>query len=551
MSLLERSTGYDFDVTAHRLGGELLAECLGALGAEVVFGLPGVHALGAWEGMRRRGLRSAVFRTELSATFAADGFARVTGRPAAVVLSTGPGALNSLTGLMEAASSHVPVVAVVSQIPRDLVGRGRGFLHELDDQLSSFRSVVKWDASVPSLEALPGLAAEAWRQAATAPTGPTALEIPVDLLTARCGVPQVNELDGSARSSPAASEPDLARVAELMRAAERPVLWAGGGVMRSGAWAEVAILAERLGAPVATTYMGKGAIAAGHRLSAGSCCDEGAFRDLLEGADVLLCVGTELGAETTQQYGLRPKGTVVQIDVAPERLGVSYQVLGVVGDARATLEALIEKVPAEPRQWGHRAVEALRRRVEAGLASQHRELERGLLASVASAVSEDTPQAWDMTILGYWAAAHQPAPGPRRFLYPLGSGTLGYAWPAALGACLAMPTVPALAVVGDGGIAYGLAELATARQLELDVTLLVIDDGGYGILKEYQLASFGQVHEVDLLQPDLAALAGAVGVPARLSSPEALEKDLAWAMATRGPTVVVLRERLATALPTP
>lgn len=538
-------------VTRQRLGGELLAESLGALGAEVVFGLPGVHALGAWEGVRRRGLRSAVFRTELSATFAADGYARVSGRPAPVLLSTGPGALNSLTGLMEAASSHVPVVAVMSQIPREFAGRGRGYLHELDDQLSSFRSVVKWVASVPSLEALPGLVAEAWRQAATAPPGPVVLEVPVDLLTAPCDVPEVQELDGSPRAAPVPSDLELARVAELLRTAERPVLWAGGGVLRSGAWDELTVLAERLGAPVATTYMGRGSIASGHRLAAGSCCDEAAFRELLEGADVLVCVGTELGAETTQQYGLRFSGTVVQIDVAPERLGATFRVLGVVGDARGVLQALIERLPAQPRQWGPRAVEALRRRVSTGLDAQDRALELGLLASIGSALPEGAVQAWDMTILGYWAAAHQPSPAPRRFLYPLGSGTLGYAWPAALGACLALPSTPALAVAGDGGIAYGLAELVTARQLGLDAALLVIDDGAYGILKEYQLASFGETHEVDLLQPDLVALAGAVGIPARRSSPDALETDLDWALSTGGPALVLLQEHLATALATP
>ena len=534
----------------HRLGGQLLAECLGALGAEVVFGLPGVHALGAWEGLRRRGLRSAVFRTELSATFAADGYARVTGRPAPILLSTGPGALNSLTGLMEAASSHVPVVAIASQLPRELVGRGRGYLHELDDQLSSFRSVVKWVASVPSLEALPGLAAEAWRQAGSAPTGPVVLEVPVDLLTAACELPEVQALDGTPRAAPPPSGADLARVAALLDAAERPVIWAGGGALRSGAWGELTSLAERLGAPVATTYMGRGAIAARHRLSAGSCCDEAGFRELLEGADVLLCVGTELGAETTQQHGLRFSGAVVQVDVAPERLGATYQVLGVVGDARVVIEALIGLVADRPREWGARAVEELRRRVGSGLAAQDRKLERDLLAAIGSAVPEEATQAWDMTILGYWAAAHQPAPLPRRFLYPLGSGTLGYAWPAALGACLALPGVPALAVVGDGGIAYGLAELATARQLDLDATLLVIDDGGYGILREYQLASFGETHQVDLVQPDLVAVAGAVGIPARRSSPEALEKDLGWALSTAGPAMVLLNERLATALAT-
>ena len=129
-----------------RLGGHLVVESLQALDVEAVFGLPGIHALGIWEGLRESDVRFVGFRTELNAGFAADGYARVSGRPAPLLLSTGPGALNSLTALMEAASSHVPVVAIASQIPQDLIGRGRGYLHELPDQLASFAPVVKWAA---------------------------------------------------------------------------------------------------------------------------------------------------------------------------------------------------------------------------------------------------------------------------------------------------------------------------------------------------------------------------------------------------------------------
>jgi acetolactate synthase-1/2/3 large subunit len=528
----------------------MLAECLGALGVDVVFGLPGVHALGAWEGFRRCGLRSIVCRTELSAGFAADGYARVSGRTAVLVLSTGPGALNSLTAIMEAASSYVPIVAIVSQIPREHLGKGRGYLHELPDQLASFAPIVKWTASVPSHEALPGLVAAAFRHAGAAPTGPVVLEVPVDLLTTECGRVDVSALDGEPPRPPLASATVIAEAASLLQNAERPVLWAGGGVQRSASWAALVALAERLGAPVATTYMGKGSIRADHPLSAGSCCDEAAFRELLECADVLVCVGTELGAETTQQYGLKPSGILVQVDVAPQRLGVTYPVLGVLGDAGDVLTALAAALPDAPRPWGPAAVAAVRRRVADGLAAQGRELESSLLTSIGAALPDHAVQAWDMTILGYWAAAHHRAPEPRRFLYPLGSGTLGYAFPASLGAAVGLPNVPVLAVVGDGGFAYGLSELVTARQYHLDTALLVVDSGGYGILREYQLASYGKEHEVDLVQPDFAAIALASGVAARVSSAERLSDDLTWATAHPGPAMVLLRERLVAAMAT-
>jgi acetolactate synthase-1/2/3 large subunit len=536
-----------------RTGGELLAECLLALGADVVFGLPGIHALPAWEGLRRRRLRSVVLRTELSAGFAADGYARTTGRPAPLLLSTGPGALNSMTALMEAASSHVPVVAIVSQIPRHLVGRRRGYLHELDDQLASFAPIVKSTVSVPSLEALPAVLAAAWSRAMSVPSGPVVVEVPVDVLSAETSVPEVSELDGSPAPPPRPEATALAEATALISGSERPVLWAGGGVIRSGATAELLELAERLGAPVATTYMGKGAFPPGHALSAGCCCDEAAFRELLEDADVLVCIGTELGAETTQQYAFAPRGRLIQIDAAPERLGASYPVVGLAGDARQVLRHLCDVLAGKarpPRPDGDEVVAALRRRVADGLSAQGRALEIGLLESIGAVLPDSAVQAWDMTILGYWAAAHHRAPAPRRFLYPLGSGTLGYAWPAALGASIGAPGAPVLAVAGDGGFSYGAAELATARQYGLHAALLVVDDGGYGILREYQLAAFGVTHEVDLVQPDLAAVVAAAGVGVRTSTPERLEADLSWALAESGPAVVVLRERLVAAAPT-
>jgi acetolactate synthase-1/2/3 large subunit len=163
----------------------------------------------------------------------------------------------------------------------------------------------------------------------------------------------------------------------------------------------------------------------------------------------------------------------------------------------------------------------------------------------------DAVTAWDMTILGYWAAAHFPALEPRRFLYPLGSGTLGYAWPAALGAKACLPDTTTLAVVGDGGFLYGLAELVSARQHGLGAKLLLIDDGGYGILREYQRDSYGASFGVDLVQPDFEAIFAACGVPALATTADSIEADLAWALDSPGPAAIVLHERLASNLPTP
>jgi acetolactate synthase-1/2/3 large subunit len=298
--------------------------------------------------------------------------------------------------------------------------------------------------------------------------------------------------------------------------------------------------------------MGKGAFPADHPLAAGSACDDAAYQELLAGADVVLCVGTELGAETTGQYKLRFSGRLVQIDAAPERIGATYPALALVGDAADVLKALVPLV-AEREADGRaeERVQAMRERIAAGLDAQGRELERGILDHIAAAAGPEAVISWDMTIMGYWAAAHLPVISPRTFLYPLGSGTLGYAWPAAMGAQAALPGSRTLAVVGDGGIHYGLTELASARQHGLAAKLLIVDDGGYGILREYQRDAFGETHSVDLVQPDFEALTQAFGVPVKTTESPGLREALDWAFATEGPAVVLLRAAVAAHQPTP
>jgi acetolactate synthase-1/2/3 large subunit len=453
---------------------------------------------------------------------------------------------------MESASAHVPVVAISSQIPRELIGRGRGFLHDLPDQLASFRPIVKQARRAESADALAELVADAWRVALTPPTGPVYLEVPVDVLNGPAGAAAVAPLDAEPPPGPEPAPEAIAAAAELLAGAERPVLWAGGGVERSGAWAQLSALAERLRAPVATTYMGKGAFPASDPLCVGSPCDDAAFTELLADADVVLCIGTELGAETTRQYGLEFSGRLIQIDAAPERIGTTYPALAVVGDAAAALEALVPLVTErEPDGEAERRVEQLRQRIAAGLDAQGRELERGILADIAVAAGPDAVIAWDMTIMGYWAAAHLPVERPRTFMYPLGSGTLGYAWPAALGASAALREAPALGVMGDGGMHYALGELASARQHGLAAKLLIVDDRGYGILREYQRDAFGATHSVDLVQPDFEGVCRAFGVPVRTVEPAGLRGALDWAFEEDGAAVVVLRASVVAHQPTP
>jgi acetolactate synthase-1/2/3 large subunit len=536
--------------TGTRIGGDVVVESLRALGADTCFGIPGQHALGLFEALRRSGMRYVGLRTELTAGFAADGYARVSGRPAPLLLSTGPGALISLAALMEADGASVPVVAISSHIPSDGIGRRRGHLHELRDQIGSFRRVVKHAVTVPSAAAIPGLLEEAWRVAATPPTGPVFLEIPQDVLLGATDVPPVDALDGDAvAAAPRSAVLDAA--AEVLADADRPAILAGGGVVRGGAWQELLTLAERLRAPVAETFGGRGAFPDDHPLACGSFLEDANVMDLLADADALLCVGTGIGELSSNYFTFRPRGRLVHVDADPEKIGVNHPALGVVGDARAVLAELGARLPGRPADGAAEArVASVREALEARLAPQGRDRERGLLRTIRGALPADAAVAWDMTILGYWAWNAFPAGAPRRFLSAQASGTLGYAWPAAIGAKAALPDTPVLAVVGDGGALYGLQELASARQAGLAAKLLIVDDGGYGILREYQRDAFGATFGVDLAQPDFAAVCRAFEVPVRESTPERLGEDLAWALAVDGPAAVVLPTTLEMFAPT-
>lgn len=530
---------------AQRLGGDVVAESLQALGAGAAFGVPGVHTLALWEGLRRLPLRAVASRTETNSAIAADGYARVLGRPAPLLLTTGPGALNALMGMTEAASAHVPVLAIASQLPRDRMARGRGGLHEVADQMASFAPLVKWTGRPTSPEALPGVLAQAWRQALTPPSGPVYVEIPYDLLDTPTDVPAATEADGHPPAPPAPSGDLLDRAAELLNRAERPVIWAGGGVARSSAHDELAEVAARLQAPVATTYMGKDTIPYDHPLCVGAMCDDGPFADLLTGADVLLCVGTELGEWTTQQYGLRFGGRLIQVDADPERIGSTYPALPVVGDAKAVLAALAGRLTQRtPRPEVREQIADIRRRIRNGQATLGHTREHAVMDALSAGLPRDAITAVDMTVAGYWAAAHLPVYAPHSFLYSLGSGALGYAVAAAVGAQVAAPERHVFAIVGDGGFMYAPQELATIREHGLPVKLVVIDDGGYGMLRDIQDRRFGSTHAVDLFRPDFAVLAGAFGVPTRQTGVEGLADALAWAVSEPGPAIVVLQTTL-------
>ncbi|MCC3772799.1 thiamine pyrophosphate-binding protein, partial [Streptomyces sp. UNOC14_S4] len=361
-------------------------------------------------------------------------------------------------------------------------------------------------------------------------------------------VPPVRALD--ARPRPLPPRPELIEeAAAALDAAGRPAVLAGGGVVRAGAQDALRALAEKLDAPVACTFGGKGAFPWEHPLSLRSWLEDRHTTDVLEDADVLLVAGSGLGELSSNYHTFRPRGRVIQIEADLGKLESNHRALGMHADAAPALEALAATVVGRPRGGGAERAQALLDRVHARIAAQDLGTEQGVLDAVRAALPDDAPSFWDMTILGYWAwSAFDPRTGP--FHSAQGAGGLGYGFPAALGAAVADPARPVLAVSGDGGALYSIAELATARQYGLPVTWLIVDDGGYGILREYMTDAFGAATATELARPDFAALAESFGVPARRTTPDRLRADLAEALAAPGPSVVVLPAVLRMFAPT-
>ncbi|MET9499710.1 thiamine pyrophosphate-binding protein [Streptomyces sp. NPDC006552] len=520
-----------------RTGGDLVVEALAGLGASTVFGLPGQHALGLFDALRRCApLRCVGLRTEQNAAFAADAYGRVTGEVAPLFVSTGPGALLTLPALQEAAAASAPVLVVASQVPVAGLGGGRrGHLHELTDQPAAFRDVVKSVHPVRTQSQIPSAIAAAWESALSVPHGPVYVEIPQDVLLAPATLPVLSAADAFPHEL--APAPELTAVAaDLLARAERPAIIAGGGVVRADAAGKLRALAEKVSAPVVCTYGGKGAFPWEHPLSLRSWMEDRHVTDFLADADVLLVVGSGLGELSSNYHTFAPRGRVIQIEADAGKLESNHPALGIHADARLALQALLETVGERPDEKAPGRVAQVLAAVRERVDGQERALEQQVLAAVRAALPPRAPSFWDMTILSYWAWAAWPG----ALHSAQGAGGLGYAYPAALGAATADPTTPVLAVSGDGGALYSIAELATARQESLNVTWLIVDDGGYGILREYMTETFGATEGTELTRPDFVALAESFGVPAVRTSPESLREDLAVALAAPGPRVVVL-----------
>src|SRR4051794_41070462 len=516
-------------------GGDELVAALERAGADVVFGLPGVHNLPAWEALRTSPIRLVGVRHEQAAVYAADGYARTTGKAGVALVTTGPGAANTLGATGEAWASRSPVVVIATDIPTTLKRPGivGGALHEAQDQRQLFATLTK---ETFRFEA-PGDVERAVYAAHAAPRRPVFVEIPTDKLAATGPRWDVGEF------APELVEDEPGSVDEgrqLLAETWKPLIVAGGGALDAGP--EVAELARRLGAPVLTTYTSRGLLGRDDPRAVNLPPHLPAIGELWDEADVLIAIGSDLDGMNTMNWRLPRPPKVIAVNVDPADAGKNYiPDVVIAADAAVGARALATGLaPTDADVWAD--LVTARRRARGALRGDHPH-ELKFLEAFERVVGDDVTVVADMCIPGYWLAAlHQPA-RPRRFQYPMGWGTLGYAFPAALGAAIAGPT---LSVSGDGGFLFACGELATARQEGLPLTALVVDDGGYGMLRYDQRHSDVEPYGVDLQTPDFVRLAGAFGI--RAPAVDGLGEDFGTALAThladREPTLLVARAAL-------
>jgi thiamine pyrophosphate-dependent acetolactate synthase large subunit-like protein len=525
-------------------GAGLAVAALERAGVEVAFGLPGVHNLALWRALGESPIRLVGVRHEQTAAYAADGYARATGGLGVALTTTGPGAANTLGAVGEAWASRQPILVIATDIPTRMRRPGvwRGVLHEATDQAAMFEPVVKRTYRVTRADEVGTTVHSAALEAMAPPRRPVYVEIPTDLLGAEVTGTAELTTPGTAAVQP--DEQHVTKAATLLEHARRPLIWAGGGALQADAGEAVARLAERLVAPVLLTYSARGLLPPDHPCLVEATPHVAQVGALWDEADAVIAIGTDLDGMMTQSWKQPQPPHLVAINVDPADASKNYLPDALVEcDAAEGAQALADRIPERG------GLEALAQRVKELNEAVRAELKEtdpealGFLEAIERVVPDDAVLVCDMCIPGYWLGGFHRTPAPRKLAYPLGWGTLGCAFPQGVGAAVAGTAV---SVSGDGGFLYACGELATLAQERIPLTSVIVDDGGYGMLRFDQDLK-GDPHEgVDLETPDFVALARSFGV--RADEVEGLgerfEAMLGHHLRLNEPTVLVAKAAL-------
>ena len=502
-------------------GGAAAVATLEANGVQLAFGMPGMHNLAIYDALLDRpAFRHILVRNEQGASFMANGVGRATGQPGVCIVTTGPAACNALTGVADGMRESVPMLVVASQINSRFIGQNKGAFHEVLDQKGMFAATGAWTMRANSVDQIPHAINAAWVAMTHSRPRPAYVEIPEDILFAEGDV-EVSAAPEAPR--PGGTPEQYARVLDSLRRAQRPLVYVGAGVARSGAGDALVELIQRFNLPVVSTINGKGVVPEDHPLCVGTLpIREPNCSKVFAQADFLLALGTSFSQASTGFWTTSFPAELVHVDIDGSQIGRNVPAsLGIVGDVRTVLADLnaiasetqdrpeIDLVQVRTPEWVP-ALMSLRPRME-------KAVEGSPGAVIADVMRRLLPR--DTVIIGDaqgwagWTIYHIPTYGAGAFFYPIHFGTLGYGVPAAIGVQAALPDRCVVAMCGDGGFLYCSNELATAAQHGLNVIVIIVDNSGFESVKMYQEQYFGpdRLFAADLANPDFAAYARSLG----------------------------------------
>jgi acetolactate synthase-1/2/3 large subunit len=517
-----------------RSGGEAIVSGLVAHGVDTVFGLPGAQIYGLFDAFQQARLTVIGARHEQACGYMAYGYARSTGRPGVFSVVPGPGVLNAGAALLTAFGSNEPVLCLTGQVPTAFLGKGRGHLHEMPDQLATLRSFVKWAERIEHPAAAPPTVARAFQEMLSGRRGPVSLEMPWDVFTQKAEVDPARVLDPF--PAPAADPDRIASAAALIAASRTPMIFVGSGAIEAAD--EILELGQLIDAPVVAFRSGRGIVSNAHELGLTFAA---AYR-LWPKTDLMIGIGTRLELPTMTRWPYRPDGLKsIRIDIDPQEMRRYPPDAAIVADAKAGTAALLAAV----RKTGYAKTSGRRAAIREASAAALKEIQKvqpqmaylNILREIlpANAIVTD-----ELSQVGFASWYGFPIYQPRTFISSGYQGTLGSGFPTALGAKIAHPARPVVAITGDGGFMFGVQELATAVQYKIGVVVLVFNNNSYGNVRRDQHERFdGRIVAADLVNPDFVKLAESFGVgAARVTSPDGFRPALETALADGGPYLI-------------
>ena len=517
-------------------GGEAIVSGLVAHGVNTVFGLPGAQIYGLFDAFQQAQLKVIGARHEQACGYMAYGYARSTGRVGVFSVVPGPGVLNAGAALLTAFGSNEPVLCLTGQVPTAFLGKGRGHLHEMPDQLATLRTFVKWAERIEYPDVAPAMVSRAFQEMLSGRRGPVSLEMPWDVFTQRTEVGPSRPFDPFPPPQP---DPDhIKSAAALIAASRTPMIFVGSGAI--DAREAILELAELIDAPVVAFRSGRGIVSNAHELGLTMAA---AYR-LWPKTDLMIGIGTRLELPTMTRWPYRPDGLKsVRVDIDPSEMRRYTPNVAVVADAKAGTGDLLAAV----RKAGYKKTSGRRAAIREASAAAHEEIQRvqpqmAYLNILREVLPHNAIVTDELSQVGFASWYGFPIYEPRTFITSGYQGTLGSGFPTALGAKVAHPDTPVVAITGDGGFMFGVQELSTAVQFKIGVVTLVFNNNAYGNVRRDQRQRFdGRVVAADLVNPDFVKLAELFGVgAARVTSPDHFRPALENALADGGPYLIAI-----------